>query len=281
MIIKPNKKYVGLRLREVKESLGLSFTEFAERIGVKRMTLNSYVRGENLAPVDVIEKIANLYPQKIGWFYYGTIKEYLITFIDTFGYNTFLAEHPDFIKEFEKIVASDFDNFPLNDYYYPTTESLDEEFFELFEKYIKNDIREFAKKYIDENQFLSTIDCSELIEFAVREVYEGYVFWGHQRSIDRETLKRDTISFIDSTISEGTLKIDYNEETLLGKLINNLKSKEQTLKIINILSTNLLNEPFNNSKDSTKLIQVFQSLRPKLIELYLEISDDELNDWRL
>lgn len=279
MIIKPDKKYVGLRLREVKESLGLSFTEFGERIGVKRMTLNSYVRGENLAPVDVIEKIANLYPQKIGWFYYGTIKEYLITFIDTFGYNTFLAEHPNFIKEFEKIVASDFDNFPLNDYYYPTTQSLDEEFSELFEKYIKNDIRDLANKYITSNELLSKVDCTELVELTVREVYEGYIFSGTRRDITKETLKRDTQSFIDSTLSNGTLKLNYNDDTLLGKLINVLDDEEETLNLISILSTELIDKPFIAFKSGNELIEAFQSLRPKLIELYLENHDEEFEDW--
>lgn len=279
MIIKPDKKYVGLRLREVKETLGLSFTEFGERIGVKRMTLNSYVRGENLAPVDVIEKIANLYPQKIGWFYYGTIKEYLITFIDTFGYNTFLAEHPNFINEFEKIVASDFDNFPLNDYYYPTTISLDEEFIELFEKYIKNDIRDLANKYISSNELLSKVDCTELIELTVREVYEGYVFSGTRKDITKQTLKRDTQSFIDSTLSNGTLKLNYNDDTLLGKLINVLDDEEETLKLISILSTELIDKPFLAFKSGYELIEAFQSLRPKLIELYLENHDEEFEDW--
>lgn len=279
MIIKPDKKYVGLRLREVKETLGLSFTEFGERIGVKRMTLNSYVRGENLAPVDVIEKIANLYPQKIGWFYYGTIKEYLITFIDTFGYNTFLAEHPNFINEFEKIVASDFDNFPLNDYYYPTTISLDEEFIELFEKYIKNDIRDLANKYISSNELLSKVDCTELIELTVREVYEGYVFSGTRKDITKQTLKRDTQSFIDSTLSNGTLKLNYNDDTLLGKLINVLDDEEETLKLISILSTELIDKPFLAFKSGNELIEAFQSLRPKLIELYLENHDEEFEDW--
>ena len=279
MIIKPDKKYVGLRLREVKETLGLSFTEFGERIGVKRMTLNSYVRGENLAPVDVIEKIANLYPQKIGWFYYGTIKEYLITFIDTFGYNTFLAEHPNFINEFEKIVASDFDNFPLNDYYYPTTISLDEEFIELFEKYIKNDIRDLANKYISSNEPLSKVDCTELIELTVREVYEGYVFSGTRKDITKQTLKRDTQSFIDSTLSNGTLKLNYNDDTLLGKLINALDDEEETLKLISILSTELIDKPFLAFKSGNELIEAFQSLRPKLIELYLENHDEEFEDW--
>lgn len=279
MIIKPDKKYVGLRLREVKETLGLSFTEFGERIGVKRMTLNSYVRGENLAPVDVIEKIANLYPQKIGWFYYGTIKEYLITFINTFGYNTFLAEHPNFINEFEKIVASDFDNFPLNDYYYPTTISLDEEFIELFEKYIKNDIRDLANKYISSNELLSKVDCTELIELTVREVYEGYVFSGTRKDITKQTLKRDTQSFIDSTLSNGTLKLNYNDDTLLGKLINVLDDEEETLKLISILSTELIDKPFLAFKSGNELIEAFQSLRPKLIELYLENHDEEFEDW--
>lgn len=45
-----------MRLRQVKDDLGLSFSEFGRRLGLKKPTINAYVRGDNLAPLEVLEK---------------------------------------------------------------------------------------------------------------------------------------------------------------------------------------------------------------------------------
>ena len=68
------------------------------------------------------------------------------------------------------------------------------------------------------------------------------------------------MSYSDST----TLKLNYNDDTLLGKLSNLLDKKGKTLKLIIL---------------SIELIEAFQSLRPKLIELSLENHDEEFEDW--
>ena len=69
-VLKPNKREVGLRLRQVKEELGLSFSEFGQLLGLKKTTIHAYVRGDNLVPLEVLEKVSILYGKPVEWFYY-------------------------------------------------------------------------------------------------------------------------------------------------------------------------------------------------------------------
>jgi len=68
------------------------------------------------------------------------------------------------------------------------------------------------------------------------------------------------LSYSDST----TLKLNYNNDTLLGKLSNLLDNKEKTLKLI-ILSIELIDKPFIAFKNGNVL--------------YLENHDEEFEDW--
>ena len=49
-----------------------------------------------------------------------------------------------------------------------------------------------------------------------------------------------TLSYSDFT----TLKLNYNDDTLLGKLSNVLDNEEKTLKLIIILPIELIDKPF-------------------------------------
>ena len=73
--------------------------------------------------------------------------------------------------------------------------------------------------------------------------------------------------YSDST----TLKLNYNDDTLLGKLSNVLDNEEKTLKLI-ILSIELIDKPFIAFKNGNVLIEAFQSLRPKLLSSTLNIT---------
>ena len=61
-----------------------------------------------------------------------------------------------------------------------------------------------------------------------------------------------TLSYSDST----TLKLNYNNDTLLGKLSNVLDNEEKTLKLI-ILFIELIDNPFIAFKNGNVLIEAF------------------------
>ena len=81
-VLKPDKKAVGMRLRQVKDDLGLSFSEFGRRLGLMKPTINAYVRGDNLAPLEVLEKVSRLYGKPVDWFYYGELTDYIASYIE-------------------------------------------------------------------------------------------------------------------------------------------------------------------------------------------------------
>ena len=62
---------VAERLREIRESLGLSQGEFAQSIGVHRVTYNNYERGKSEPPLSVIKEIVQRYNVNPTWLLTG------------------------------------------------------------------------------------------------------------------------------------------------------------------------------------------------------------------
>ena len=60
-------KILAMRLKEFRETLGLSQSTFAESIGLKQQTYSAYEKGLNKPPIDVIIKIAEKYNVSLDW----------------------------------------------------------------------------------------------------------------------------------------------------------------------------------------------------------------------
>ena len=88
-----------------------------------------------------------------------------------------------------------------------------------------------------------------------------------------------TLSYSDTTLSNGILKLNYNDNTLLGKLSNVLDNEEKTLKLIIILPIELIDKPFIAFKNGNVLYRSILVFKRKLIELNLENHDEEFEDW--
>lgn len=70
--MKPNKKEVAIRLKEIRSTLNLTLTEFGNRIGnVPKGTVNSWLRGLALPPRDKLLRIAFLSNTSINWILWG------------------------------------------------------------------------------------------------------------------------------------------------------------------------------------------------------------------
>ncbi|HDR8106644.1 MAG: helix-turn-helix domain-containing protein [Lactobacillus sp.] len=101
--MKPDKEQVGNRLQLVREELGLSILEFAERLGgYSKSTVNSWLRGLALAPDEVIKKavmLSNNYSEE--WLRWGTIQDMVWAYIKQNRYLGFAEKFP---KEIEGIL---------------------------------------------------------------------------------------------------------------------------------------------------------------------------------
>lgn len=300
-VLKSDKKEVGLRLRQVKDELGLSFSEFGQRLGLKKPTINAYVRGDNLAPLEVLEKVSKLYGKPIDWFYYGELTDYIARYIEKIGYAVFLKEHPDTPQEIEKelfrlrnnprhtvieqggLIVGSHEISWESETGYPNESYLEDVFFEFFEKISKQDIKQTAEDYLTTRSHFSEIQLTEAVNYITNTIYTTY-----QLVRDLKDLTSEAIASEVQDISEELIKRDipadsspvhYDDGFLLGRLINILEDSQKTRRLLSNLSYELTNMPFSQFHEGYELVDVLQSLRPKLIELYNQTDYDDWSNW--
>lgn len=280
-ILKPDKKQVGQRLQQVKDGLGLSFADFGKRIGVKKTTINSYVQGYNLVPIEVAEKIAKLSDKPIGWFYFGTVEEYLMDYLTIRGEGELLKAHPEVIDEIKTIFYTDDFKNPgwENEVGYPHEEFVDDCFAESAYKWIKEEVTQLTRKEVvrlERFKEMSSAKKEELVTLVAQNAFS--FIW------EIEALKYgDTriLAIVKEMLNEIEVEEDitYNENFLVGKLINLLADDKKTEEVIKLLSQGLTQKSFSTFFGGKELVAIFQSLRPALIELYAEKSDPDFYDW--
>ncbi|HBC4464417.1 helix-turn-helix domain-containing protein [Enterococcus faecalis] len=82
--MKPNKKKVGERIREIRTNLGYSMEEFGKLLGDSpRSSVNNWEKGVSLPKKDKLEKIALLGNMMTDQVLYGRADEYLYDLIET------------------------------------------------------------------------------------------------------------------------------------------------------------------------------------------------------
>lgn len=300
-VLKPDKKEVGLRLRQVKNELGLSFSEFGRRLGLKKPTINAYVRGDNLAPLEVLEKVSKLYGKPIDWFYYGELTDYIASYIEKIGYGTFLKEHPNITQEIEEELFR-IKNNPRHDVTeqgdlilgsheiswesetgYPNEDYLEDVFFELFEKISKQEIREKAENYLATHSNISEATLTESVDYIANNIYTTYHLIKDPKNLTNETIDNEIKNISEEIIKrerqDDKSLIQYDDTFILGRLINILEDSQETRQLLLNLSYELTNMPFSQFHEGYELVDVLQSLRPKLIELYNQTDYDDWSNW--
>lgn len=98
-LLQPDKEKVGERLKQIKEEMDISFTEFGNRLGLKKPTISSYVQGYNLAPIEVLEKVAKISGRPIGWFYFGEIEECITDYLTLKGQAELIKDYPEVVTQ--------------------------------------------------------------------------------------------------------------------------------------------------------------------------------------
>lgn len=281
-LLQPDKVKVGQRIKEIKESMNLSFTELGNRLGIKKPTISSYVQGYALAPESVINQLSSISGKPVGWFYFGDVEEYIADYLQLKGQNRIVQEHPEVVKAIkEEFYTGEFKN-PAweNEVGYPCEEFMDDYFYELQQEVIKEEIQkmvrdqvknlpitdELSKKKKDEAVIIITTGIIEYMDVAGEFNYED---------------KDDMIKIVTREVDKYDFFADSNFEDryLVGKLINILADQQKTGELINRLSEELTSKTFSGRFGGEELIASIQTLRPALIKLYTEVPVDELADW--
>lgn len=280
-LMKPDRKLVGDRIRIVKNELGSSLAEFGARLGINKSTLNSYMRGYALAPIEIIEQLSLISDKPVEWFYYGTVKDYIREYLSFKGYSQLLADFPNIPIEMEKLFLQRRREGALkSNELYPDEELMDiwfsDYYNEAMKKYIFGVVGKFVGKQTDcpENK---KDEISLLIGHNIYEEFEAFkeFKYGDEQAIIISAKSAYNNDFKDESNEKTSIDDDY----LVGKLIRMLSDDYQTSKIIELLSQELTGHTFSPSFGGEELIKIFQSIRPKLIELYANSTRDDYYDW--
>ena len=95
---------------------------------------------------------------------------------------------------------------------------------------------------------------------------------------DREEIEEQVQDPYERNVKDKD--ISFNEEYLVGKLINILDNDEQTVDLISALSAGITGKGDLNTQFSGRaLVDVFQAMRPTLIKLYTENTRDIFYEW--
>ena len=281
-LLQPDKVKVGQRIKEIKESMNLSFTELGNRLGIKKPTISSYVQGYALAPENVINQLSIISGKPVGWFYFGDIEEYIADYLQLKGQNRIVQEHPEVVKAIkEEFYTGKFKNSAWeNEVGYPCEEFMDDYFYELQQEVIKEEIQKLTANEIDQLTFASELSDTKKEEATLvitRGILEYMDVAGEFNYEDKETILR----LVKNEIAKYDFFTDqvFEERYVIGKLINILSDDEDTRKLINQLSQELTSKTFSAEFGGEELIKAIQTLRPTLIKLYGKVNSDKLEDW--
>lgn len=281
-LLQPDKVKVGQRIKEIKESMNLSFTELGNRLGKKKPTISSYVQGYALAPESVINQLSSISGKPVGWFYFGDIEEYISDYLQLKGQNRIVQEHPKVVKAIkEEFYTGEFKN-PAweNEVGYPCEEFMDDYFYELQQEVIKEEIQRMVRDQIKNLSIADELSKQKKDE-AVAVITSGIIEYMDVAGEFNYEKKYDMINLVKQEVDKYDFFADSNFEDryLVGKLINILADQQKTVELINRLSEELTKKSFSGRFGGEELIEAFETLRPALIQIYNKVSTDELEDW--
>ncbi|MGV3084825.1 helix-turn-helix domain-containing protein [Enterococcus dispar] len=281
-LLQPDKVKVGQRIKEIKESMNLSFTELGNRLGIKKPTISSYVQGYALAPESVINQLSSISGKPVGWFYFGDIEEYIADYLQLKGQNRIVQEHPEVVKEIkEEFYTGEFKNPSWeNEVGYPCEEFMDDYFYELQQEVIKEELQKMVRDQIKNLPIADELSKQKKGE-AVTIITSGIIEYMDVAGEFNYENKDDMIKIVTREVDKYDFFVDSNFEDryLIGKLINILADNQQTIQLINVLSGELTDKPFTGLFGGEELVEVIQTLRPALIKLYGKVSADQVENW--
>ena len=281
-LLQPDKVKVGQRIKEIKESMNLSFTELGNRLGIKKPTISSYVQGYALAPESVINQLSSISGKPVGWFYFGDIEEYIADYLQLKGQNRIVQEHPEVVKEIkEEFYTGEFKN-PAweNEVGYPCEEFMDDYFYELQQEVIKEELQKMVRDQIKNLPIADELSKQKKDE-AVTVITSGIIEYMNVAGEFNYEKKDDMIKVVKEEVAKFDFFANskFEDKYLIGKLINILSDNPQSIQLLNHLSKELTDRTFTGLFGGEELVETIQTLRPGLINLSNKISDDQLEDW--
>lgn len=281
-LLQPDKVKVGQRIKEIKESMGLSFAELGNRLGIKKPTISSYVQGYALAPENVINQLSSISGKPVGWFYFGSVKEYIHDYLILTGYEQLVTDYPEIVDKIKnEFYNGDFKNHAWeNEVGYPEEDFIQNYFAEYSAKIMRDYVEEITRDTLLNDKSLTELSEKEkedVIVIISSEINDYIDMSGEVEYGEKEKV----VHLVEEAIMNFDAKhnLKFHEEYLIGKLINILGTDGDTEMFLSSLSLLYTDKPFSTQWGGEELVQILQSIRPALIKLYRDKTPDELNDW--
>lgn len=281
-LLQPNKEKVGARLKQIKDEMNISFTEFGSRLGLKKPTISSYVQGYNLAPIEVIEKISKISGRSVGWFYFGDIEEYIVDYLKLKGQGELIKAYPEVVNQIkEEFFTGDFKNPGWeNEVGYPEEEFIDDYFADIQPEIMTRYVSDIVNEQVANSEKLKELTDKEKEKVAViiaSDINDFIDMSGEVKFDEKDKIIKMVNGSIDNLEKKGN--IEFSEEYLIGKLINVLDDDKATEKMISELSQDMTDKSFSTFFGGEELVGIFQAMRPALMKLYAEKTPDEVYEW--
>lgn len=157
---------------------------------------------------------------------------------------------------------------------------MDDYFYELQQEIIKEEIQKIVRDQIKKLPIVDELSKQKTDE-AVTVITSGIIEYMDVAGEFNYEDKDEMIKMVTREVDKYDFFADSNFEGryLVGKLINILADQQKTVELINRLSEELTKKSFSERSGGEELIEAFETLRPILIQVYSEVSTDELEEW--
>lgn len=192
--MKPNLSLTSERIRKIIKSKGLTLERFGDLIGDTPISsVNNWLRGVSLPNKNRLLTIANIGNTSADWIKWGTLEEYIASYLIDSGYELY-------IKDFPEIPHKVFNDIQER---YSDTFSLDKDY-ELLNPIIKNIFSKYYSKDFE-------IYLNEILANDINPLIEEYASQKH--SISKELFFKRANSRLQDKIRNGDFK--YGEKEIL------------------------------------------------------------------
>ncbi|MPM77173.1 hypothetical protein SDC9_124173 [bioreactor metagenome] len=168
-----------------------------------------------------------------------------------------------------------------NEVGYPCEEFIDDYFYELQQEVIKKEIQKLTTYEINQLPIADELSRQKKDE-AVTVITSGIIEYMDVAGEFNYEKKDDMIKLVKQEVDKYDFfaNSNFEDQYLVGKLINILADHQKTEELINQLSEELTNKSFSARFGGEELIEAFETLRPALIRIYSKVvTTDELEDW--
>ncbi|MEH7669132.1 hypothetical protein CN896_27565 [Bacillus thuringiensis] len=281
--MKPDKKDVGKRIKQIKENYNppISLKDFGDLLidekgkSISKGTVDSWMRGLGIPSKSTIEQIARLGNTTVSWIYWGGLKNFILSYLKEKNHENFIETYPETIDLLVKL----FQDAGFNDENLPQLNHVEKYFDNIhhkkFQQYIEFVVEPYTSQipnYLFEGfayegpKEVQQQKFRDLVKLEVfRKSKDTPITWG-----DDEKIKSIAKEQFDRWVRQYDKNKKFEEKennTIMNYLIEHTKDEEGVKQILSDISSNKKFSLNYDTKLADEIVKAFLELGEKLQEL--------------